>query len=142
MTLQVIGKIVMQGTTCEKCGCNILLWRQKGDTIRCNECGAFYQLIKRKFVEHESKENEVEYSFDFIGFRCMLIKGSGYCKNACPAPGMYCKEHISEQAFKDARALSNYCAGRLKEVEDRLEQMEESKRIWLIQEISGIEDTE
>ena len=53
---------------------------------------------------------------------------------------MYCEEHLKDEDFETARNSISYTRGRLQVADQMLERMEESKKIWLIQKVSGIDD--
>jgi len=132
VTLQVIGKIAMQDPTCEKCGTKIQIWKYT-DTVKCKECGASYKLIVS-----ELHDLHIDYEFEFAEFRCVNVTTFANCDNICPAPEMYCKEHVSDVSFDAVKSSINYAVKRLSDAKDNLERMEESKKIYLIQEVSGI----
>jgi len=134
MTLQVTGKINMQSVECEKCGTVIQQWVYS-DIITCSSCGAIYNVTQSELVDQY-----VKYEFEFTEFQCMHKTISESCQNACPAPGMYCREHVSDDAFKEAHNSIKYAEERLEAANDKLELMKESKKTWLIQEVSGIGD--
>jgi len=134
MTLQVTGKINMQNAECEKCGEIILSWVYS-DIITCGTCGAIYNVSASTM-----EDQYIQYEFEFVEFQCMQKSIAESCNNYCPAPGMYCKEHTSDKAFKDANNSIRYSEERLATAKEKLELMEESKKTWLIQEMSGIED--
>lgn len=138
MTLTVIGKITMQNVQnvmCEKCGAIINLYNY-APIIRCDSCGASYNVSTSDMKDTQN----MEFTFDFTGFQCMYKSFSSVCANKCPAPEMFCKEHTSDNAFKDAQTGIKYCKERLAEAEDRLRKMEESKKTWLIMEVSGLDE--
>jgi hypothetical protein len=134
MTIIIAGKITMQNATCEKCGSVIQLWTCE-NIIRCNSCGAIYNVSTT-----ELKDQYVEFTFNFVEFQCMHSNISGNCTTKCPAPEMYCKDHTSDEAFKDANNNISYCEDRLLIAKEKLQKMEESKKIWLIEEVSGINE--
>ena len=134
MTLQITGKINMQGTKCEKCGDVIHLWVYS-NIITCGSCGSVYN-VSSSFVEDQC----IKYEFEFVEFKCMQKSISDSCQNPCPAPGMFCKEHTSDKSFKDADSALKYAKERLEAAKYKLETMRESKKTWLIQEVSGIGD--
>jgi hypothetical protein len=134
MTLTITGKISMHSTICEKCGSTIPLYTCP-NTIRCYSCGATY-----KVTTTELKDQYVEFTFDFIEFQCLHSGLDSNCSNVCPAPEMYCRLHTSDDAFKDANTTIVYCEDRLALAKDKLQRMEESKKIYLIEDVSGIND--
>jgi hypothetical protein len=134
MTLTAIGKINIPSIMCEKCGCAIQMYSYQTE-IKCAACGSTYELISSAI-----QEGNVEMVYEFAEFQCMHKTYSEQCPNKCPAPEMYCKQHTSDEAFKDACSSVKYCKERLAEAEDKLNRMEESKKTWLIEEVSGINE--
>jgi hypothetical protein len=134
VTLQVIGKIAMQDPVCEKCSTKIPIWK-RDNIIKCRECGAFYTII-----DSELQDQHIDYSFNFVGFKCINITNFQGCDNICPAPGMYCREHVSDSNFITAKNSITYAIERLADAKENLKRMEESKKTWLIQEVSGIDE--
>ena len=124
----------MQDTICEKCRATIKIWT-KSNKIKCRECGSLYEL-----ESSESGDQHINYVFSFVGFECIHSALSSACNNLCPAPGMFCKEHVSDESFKAIENSISYVAQRLVTAEATLEQMKESKKTWLIQEVSGINE--
>lgn len=122
----------MQDSKCERCGFKLKLWK-KTDSIRCDECGAQYELVSA-----ENQDVQMNYEFEFVGFKCMFSALQGTCNNDCPAPEMYCKEHLTDDSFKYAKLNITHAEKRLEEVKGVLERMEESKKTYLIKEISGV----
>lgn len=134
MTLHITGRISLQDSKCEKCDSTIQVWK-KTDSIKCKHCGALYEITSTDI----SSEN-LSFTYDFISFKCVHSDISGPCENSCPAPGMYCKEHVSDKSFKGAKDSIKYAEVRLQDAKDTLERMEESKKTWLIQEVSGLDE--
>ncbi|KKL96795.1 hypothetical protein LCGC14_1840890 [marine sediment metagenome] len=133
MTLQITGKISLQSPICEKCGENIMLWAYS-ENISCTECGAVYHVSKS-----ELKDQYMEYEFDFVEFQCIQKSITESCQNVCPAPSMFCKEHTSDESFKEAKNAIQYAMNRVATTKEKLKKMEESKKIHLIQKVSGID---
>jgi len=93
--------------------------------------------------EIESKDvgdHQIDFTYKFIGFKCVYSSALEGCDNTCPAPHMYCKEHTSDASFESARKSIQYAENRLELAKETLQQMEESKKTWLIQEVSGIDE--
>ena len=135
MTIETSGKISTQGCTCEKCGA-VFNTNVKNNLIRCPVCGATYELEST-----EINDNEVKRLYNFVEFRCVRTTGFNvFCENKCLAPAMHCMGHLKDEDFADLRDYINRIKESVKEKEMVLEQMEESKKIWLIQEVSGIND--
>lgn len=135
MILHVKGKIVMERTACNKCSSE-LYFNQHDETARCKECGAVYQL-----AENQIDGEQISQTYEFMEFRCIYTSYSlPQCNNVCLAPEMYCKKHLEDCDFKSAHDAINYAKDRLQVAEQTLERMEESKKIWLIQEVSGINE--
>jgi len=134
MTLIAVGKINIPNVMCEKCGSSIQMHAYQA-VVKCSTCGSTYEL-----ASSEIKEGNVEMTFEFAEFQCMHKTYSEQCQNKCPASEMYCKKHTSDEAFKDAHNSVSYYREYLAEAEDKLNRMEESKKTWLIEEVSGINE--
>ena len=124
----------MQSASCIKCGTVFQMW-VRSDTIKCKECGATYEV-----EDSVLGDQHVEYSYKFVGFSCMHSSAMTTCDNKCPASNMYCKEHIGDEYFATANNSIEYAEKRLIEAKEKLERLEESKKIYLIQEVSGIDE--
>jgi hypothetical protein len=135
MTICILGKITMQGATCEKCGALIQPYAYS-DTIKCYACGSVY-LFSASEPKNDGSSG-IEFQFDFKEFRCLHTTYAAECHNSCPAMDMYCKEHTSDASFEDVKRSIQYAQERVNEISAKLSKMEESKRIWLIEEISGV----
>lgn len=137
MTLKTTGKFLINSMVCEKCDCNISLscLQEIPDNVRCPGCGANYKLSNR-----DENEEGIILEFDFSGFKCMHKEPFTCCDNDCPVQNMYCLEHTSDEAFENERKTIAYLEERLSERKSYLNKMEESKKIWLIQELSGVDD--
>lgn len=144
MALSVSAKITFKNIQCEKCDSNIYP-KDNAVEIKCSECGAFYILSSN--VE-DSINNNVAI-FEFLEYRCIhrglakdRTKGSLYeeCCNPCPSGSMYCREHCSDGDIESAENSVSYAHKRLRDAEEDLDNLKESKKIWLIEEISGINE--
>ena len=124
----------MKDTTCIKCGCLIQQW-VRSDNIKCKQCGALYKLSSS-----DAQDQAIEYSYDFVGFNCIHSSISGDCDKFCPAPRMYCKEHVSDESFENINKQISYAEDRVKALKEDLECMQDSKKTWLIQKVSGIDE--
>lgn len=133
MSLKISGKILLQDTACIKCDSIIKLY-SKTDTVRCENCGAFYGSYNLNI-----NEQEIEYTYDFSSFRCIL-SGIKKCENICPAPFMFCKEHTTDECFEKVNSELKYSEKRIADIKEKLERMEESKKNWIIKELSGIDE--
>jgi hypothetical protein len=135
MSITAVGKINMQNAICAHCGALITTWRwNQEDTLTCAECGAVY----RKGIS-ELKVDEVFVTYDFVEFRC-LCKLPSPCSNVCPTGGMFCREHVSDEEFKKANDGKKYHQDRIAEVDKVLSRMQESKKVWIITQIGGINE--
>ena len=141
MTLTIFGSITMEQITCEKCGAIIRLYNCP-TKIKCTNCAATYQVSKQDLGIRisESGEQRIELIYNFVEFQCIYAVMSGDCTNHCPALGMYCKEHASDSFLKDAESNISYCEERVIVAKEKLQRIEESKKIWLIEELSGINE--
>jgi ribosomal protein S27E len=133
LSLKVSGRISMQDTDCIKCD-NLIRLFARSDTIRCDNCGATYN-----FVDSTNGDQHIEFMYEFVEFRCVL-GGMEKCHNPCPAPSMFCKEHVSDESFKRTNSELQYAEKRIGEVKEKIRRMEESKKVWIIQKLSGIDN--
>ena len=135
MTLTVVGKITIQNPVCEKCG-TIIQQNGYAPLIKCSVCGAVYKMTTS--VVTDANQN-MEFTFDFLEFQCLYKNFAASCTNRCPAPEMYCKEHVADTFFKEAQSNIDYYKDRLREAETKLDKISESKKIHLTQELAGIQ---
>jgi len=126
----------MPQTNCLRCDGKINVGRLENGA-KCTSCGATYEYQKR-----DIGEKEIDYFFAFKGFGCIhresLYKET--CNHVCPGPGMYCKEHLTDKDFEKAQDAIKYSEQRLEENKETLEAMKESKRLWLVNRMSGIDE--
>jgi hypothetical protein len=134
LSLIVVGKIMIKDISCQHCGNFISMWA-RSDFIKCNMCGASYEVKKSTL-----KDQHVEYEFDFVGFQCIYNNVGSTCKNTCPSQGMYCEDHVSDKSFEKASSSISYFKKQVENAEERLEIMKESKKTWLILKLSGMEE--
>jgi hypothetical protein len=134
MVLVVNSKITMDSVDCEKCNVKINIW-EYSHVIKCSECGAVYN-IQDKIVN----DNHIEYRYVFDYFKCINSYIYEDCENKCPAPYMFCKEHCNDKSIKSLKDHLAFCEEQLRRAEKRLELVKESKKTWLIQELSGIHE--
>jgi hypothetical protein len=132
MTLYIKAKIVLQNAVCIKCDACISLY-VRSDIIRCSECGALYEL-----ESSEIKDQYIEYKYAFVAYKCMHSTLYKKCDSECPAPKMYCKEHSNDEYIKTAENSIKFCEESSERAKNTLDRILESKRIWLIQELSGL----
>ena len=133
MSLKTVGKILTQDTNCIKCGSQLRIYG-KPNEISCG-CGAHYGILCAEIVEQQ-----VEMEYAFMGFICIHSTFSDSCKNSCPAPNMYCKDHCSDKAIESAKKEIDYAEQRVIQTKNKLAALEESKKTWLINEMSGLSD--
>lgn len=121
---------------CLRCDAKVSFIRLPKDGARCSSCGAVYEYTKR-----DVGDKEVNYFFEFKGFNCINKEHfKDACANSCPGPNMYCLEHLSDKAFEKAKDHIKYSEQRVEEAKSTLETMKESKRLWLVNEMSGINE--
>lgn len=129
--------IKLRGTTYfnqAKCLCGVSISSNNiMNSIHCRECGAFYNKI-----DLAVKDNGIEVSYEFEKYICIRPTYPEKCTNECPSPSMYCKEHLTDQYFEDARAEIERAEGTMLTSKDKIEKMNESLRQWKIIELSGI----
>jgi hypothetical protein len=136
MSLQAIGNIVIKNVVCEMCLEKIFV-KARSDTLKCDTCGARYQFDKSIVCDQH-----IEYEYNFVGFECLyddIITGNK-CSNLCPSMKMYCKDHSSQEYQRRAEYNIQLIEKRLRDAKTTLDNINESKRIWLIQEVSGLDD--
>ncbi|MFA5024284.1 MAG: hypothetical protein WC523_04970 [Patescibacteria group bacterium] len=134
MTIVMIGKISMPLTMCEKCGENIQLWTCPEKNVKCKRCGAFYKVIEIKY-----EDQCVRFECEFVEFQCIKVDAMSVpCTNVCPAQAMFCKDHVTDECFRAANTVMEYHEKLIELGKEELNRMEESKKIWLIEEISGV----
>ena len=135
MSLCATGRIISSDVDCVKCGVGVKV-SGKPD-VSCGNCGAHYKLIKSEMVE-----DKVEMEYDCVGFVCMYSTYQHTCKNSVPAPDMYCKDHSDDKAIDKVRQEIEYTERNLDSLKIKLARVEESKKVWLINQMAGIEDDE
>lgn len=133
MSLKVVGKIYPQDVHCIKCNDQIKIYG-KPDEMACG-CGANYSILKAHIVDQQ-----VEMEYKFMGFVCVQSGFNSNCKNPCPAPNMYCKEHCSDEAIASAKRDIEYAEQRMVQNKNKLASLEESKKTWLINQMSGLNE--
>lgn len=126
----------MSSTQCVRCSNKIHPIGTSMQSIQCEFCGALYACTGRNIGE-----KQINYSFEFRGFGCIhkeIFKD--FCANSCPGPGMYCEQHLSDEEFKKAHSAIKHSEKRLEETKNTLAAMKESKRLWLVNKMSGINE--
>jgi len=130
----VIGKIAMQDAQCIKCSESMKLYA-RSDVLRCDNCGSFYEQVGQ-----QPGDQHIEFTYDFKNYRCTHTTYMDKCENECPAPYMYCLEHLKEENFNEAKRIIVSAEERVEHSKEILSRMEEAKKTWLIKEVSGIDD--
>lgn len=138
MVLSAIGKIVMMNTVCIKCNSTISIFSGDRSSTKCLSCGAFYS--KKLPPLSISDHSEVTIDYEFIEYRCMHSYFSDACTNVCPAQSMFCEGHSDDRSINYAIQDVSYCEARLLEAKEKLSLINESKKTWLIANISGINE--
>lgn len=131
MSLKVIGKIYPSDVNCIKCG-ELIRVHNKPMEVYCI-CGAGYKLIKEEIVEQH-----IEMEYNFTNFVCIFSNYSNRCNKSCPAPNMYCKDHCNDDAIETILRDIQYSEERMVQLKKRLENLQESRKNWIISEMSGI----
>jgi hypothetical protein len=135
MSLQVVGKINMQDCNCVKCSASMYI-KARSDKLKCNNCGALYSLDNSELCDQH-----LEFDYNFEGFECLYEDYlDGSCGEICPAMKMYCKEHSGEKFQNMAKNNITYAEKKLEEAKNKLDNINESRRTWLIQEVSGLDE--
>ena len=131
--MEVIGRIAIENPICDMCGTTISVWKYS-DNIKCGCCGAVYISVVNKGVQ----DQYTKYDFKFKHFECLHKTAIDDCKNVCPAPNMYCIDHITDEHFDKLKDSVKYYENQIKKIKEILDAMEESKKTWLVKEMSGI----
>ena len=134
MNIHVKGKIVLEGIECQHCN-NKILNGTLEDIHVCSSCGARYKGVATKL---NNGEPTVEYTF--TGFNCIEMNYFDKCNNTCPAPFMYCQYHCNDASIEKAKRVIEEAKNKVEEAKDKLKAVEESKKTWMITELSGIND--
>ena len=133
MNIHAIGKITSSDSNCLKCSL-IVRVSGKPDAF-CNNCGAYYKLIKSEIVE-----DKVEMEYEYVSFICMFSNYQSACKNSVPSTDMYCKEHSDDKTIDKVKQEIEYTEKNLDNLKTKLSRIEESKKVWIINELSGLND--
>ena len=134
MSLRVTGRIVSSDINCVKCGTGIRV-SGKPEDLFCNACGCYYKLMKAEIIE-----NQVELEYDSMGFVCMFSTYNSNCRNYVPSPDTYCKDHSDDKTIEKVKQEIEYTEKNLNGLKVKLERIEESKKIWLINKLSGLDN--
>src|SRR5271169_5723932 len=98
MNLILKGKVSFPAAMCEKCGESISLWVCPEKSVKCEKCGAVYVVVSSQYADQA-----VEFECVFSQFQCISKGISDSCANVCPAPGMYCKAHLTDDCYTTIR---------------------------------------
>ena len=141
MNLIVPIKMMYGDVDCLICSTGIKV-RDKGDSLRCGDCGAHYSLIAENVYC-----DDPNLMYEFAGHMCLhnntginLTVEERWCQEVCPTSRMYCKIHCADSYIDNARGGVSYSKGRVARAEELLDTLEESKKTWLIKELSGIDE--
>lgn len=119
----------------------------KADCLKCGEqlringvpqrtscgCGAHYELVSSQIVDQY-----VQSEYDFKGFVCTFKSYTTACYNSCPSPNMYCRDHCSDDTVVSAKKDVEYAEQRVNEMRKKLDAIENSKKVWIISDMSGL----
>ena len=141
LSLIVPVRMIYDDTTCLRCNSEIKVYK-KDISLRCGKCGAHYEVVS------ENMEDDIpNVSYDFKGHKCIhqeiginLTAEEKWCQEDCPSPGMYCKVHCSDEKITSAKQSITYAKNRVERAEDHLKDLEESTKIWLVKELSGLNE--
>lgn len=129
----------MQDPKCVKCNSNIKVYSYTNvGGIKCPDCGAYYQLLNQN--NNAQPGIDINFTYEFVEFRCIYVSYLNPCDNVCPAPEMYCQEHTSDKFIEEVQKEIVSNDKRLKESKDKLDKVYESKKTWLIGKLSGIDE--
>ena len=135
MTLTMTGKVSLSSVKCEKCGELISLWSCPEHHIKCAACGAVY-LVKSS----EYADQVVRFECEFVEFRCVQKGPVDACVNVCPAAGMYCKAHLTDESYETVKNSITFYERIIATSKTQLERMDEAKKVWLVEELGGLKD--
>ena len=135
MNLVMRGKVSFPSAQCEKCGETIQLWICPEKTLKCMGCGAVYLVKRTEYVDQC-----VEFECEFTEFQCVKSGLAESCVNTCPAPDMFCKAHLTDECYNGVHSSIVYYNNQLAAYQAQLNKMDESKRVWLINEMSGLDN--
>lgn len=130
----LIGKIAVQDADCEVCTNTIRLYN-RSDTVICANCGAKYDLETSTM-----HDQHIEYEYKRDGFCCIHSSLLEKCNNSCPSQFMYCEKHCNEKSLEQAEKNIKRAEISLEDTKEALQRMKESRKIWLIQKVSGINE--
>ena len=136
--MQVEGSILLNQVKCQHCDNNILGEAMVRETI-CKKCGAKYKLISVTTL-HSDIDNEIKAEYQFENFNCIQLEFFDKCKNTCPAPFMFCKDHTNDTFIKISENMIERAEIKLVESKEKLELIKKSKKNWMITELSGIDN--
>jgi hypothetical protein len=137
MNVHVKGRIVLNGIDCQHCNRKIFnnVNSSMKDIEICESCGARYKLVN---ININNGEPSVEYTF--TGFNCIEQGWLEKCTNTCPAPFMYCQNHSDDDSIKKAEKHIEEAKEKVTAAEDKLKSVKESKKTWMVTELSGIKN--
>ena len=135
MTLTMVGSVSSISTQCEKCGETIILWSCPDKCVKCTKCGAVYNVLCSKYADQS-----VRVECEFVEFQCIQNSVVSNCSNICPASGMYCKEHLTDECYTVVKDCIKYYEKLIETSTIQLSRMDEAKKMWLVEELSGLDD--
>lgn len=135
MTVKCNGKIVLSDFTCIHCGHKSIFLDMKS-AWHCAKCGAKYKLMGHTI----NNLGNIECEYNMNGFNCIQGSYTNKCDNVCPAPYMYCKEHSDKEHLERAKRAVSDAAKRVEDAKSNYKLVEESRKTWMITELSGMDD--
>jgi hypothetical protein len=132
--MYIKGTIMLESIDCANCGSKKSFGNLQDKHV-CDDCGALYTLISS-----EIEESNIKAEYKFAGFSCMEIGWLEKCDNVCPTPYTYCEKHSSDFAIKKVEGEIETAEKKVNETKEKLKRIKESKKIWIISELSGIKD--
>jgi hypothetical protein len=130
--IHVRGRVMLDAVDCQHC--NSKIFNSSLENIEvCESCGAKYKLVTVNMSDNEPK---AEYTFS--GFNCIDRTYFSQCNNTCPAPFMYCQYHCDDDSIKKAEKSIDDAKEKVVEAEEKLKAVKESKKTWMVTELSGI----
>lgn len=125
---------------CARCNSavNMLSPEHSDRYAKCASCGASYG-----FTDRLLEDKEVRYTFDFKNYECIFKELFGIsCRGITLGPNMYCLDHLTDDFFTKARSAIRGAEQKIDEATETLQLMKDSKKLWLINEMSGIDEQE
>lgn len=136
MSIEIEGYFYFNTTKCQGCGADFTP-KKVNAKIACPNCGASYKETIRNI---DDSNGTLKMTCEFDGYSCTFSKYGERCSGKCPAPGMFCMTHCDDVIIEDIQKDIIYNDKKIEEAKARLQQIEESKKTWMITELSGLSE--